>query len=211
MSREVGIEDRNSADVHFVHPQLFTLHSSLFTIHYSSASAGHGRAQVAVTHPPSGNAGSTPARRIDSARSSSGSGRQLLTLARRVRFSHGSCSHVRQNVGFAARAHALASVATVVKLLQVRPSGEIGRHATLRTSSRQGMGVRVSPWSSMTTQVSQCSAEAHNLSPPGATPGPAIGNFRFSILDLRFNDGAESQQFITIQNPKTKIQNPLGR
>ena len=32
------------------------------------ASAGHWRAQVAVTHPPSGNAGSTPARRTDTAR-----------------------------------------------------------------------------------------------------------------------------------------------
>jgi hypothetical protein len=37
------------------------------------ASAGHWRAQVAVTHPPSGCAGSTPARRTDNmARSSSG-------------------------------------------------------------------------------------------------------------------------------------------
>ena len=58
------------------------------------ASAGHWRAQVAVTHPPSGIAGSTPARRTDMARSSIGSGRQPLTLEGRVRFPHGSLTNL---------------------------------------------------------------------------------------------------------------------
>ena len=57
-----------------------------------NASAGHGRAQVAVTHPPSGIGGSTPSRRTLSrtARSSSGSGIWLLRPATRVRIPHGS-------------------------------------------------------------------------------------------------------------------------
>ena len=52
------------------------------------ASAGHWRAQVAVTHPHCC-AGSTPARRTDTARSSIGSGPRLLTPARGVRFPYG--------------------------------------------------------------------------------------------------------------------------
>ena len=52
------------------------------------ASAGHWRAQVAVTHPHCC-AGSTPARRTDMARSSIGSGPRLLTPARGVRFPYG--------------------------------------------------------------------------------------------------------------------------
>jgi len=67
------------------------------------ASAGHWRAQVAVTHPPSGIAGSTPARRTDTARSSIGSGRQPLTLEGRVRFPHGSLDHFDQVVEWQAR------------------------------------------------------------------------------------------------------------
>ena len=56
------------------------------------ASAGHWRAQVAVTHPPSGTGGSTPSRRTRSrtARSSSGSGNRPLKPATRVRLPHGS-------------------------------------------------------------------------------------------------------------------------
>ena len=57
------------------------------------ASAEHWRAQVAVTHPPSGSAGSTPARRTEerkSARSSNGSGCWPLKPATRVRIPHGS-------------------------------------------------------------------------------------------------------------------------
>jgi hypothetical protein len=52
------------------------------------ASAGHWRAQVAVTHPHCC-AGSTPARRTDTARSSIGSGPRFLTPARGVRFPYG--------------------------------------------------------------------------------------------------------------------------
>ena len=64
----------------------------IFVIAHEKASAGHGRAQVAVTHPPSGIGGSTPSRRTRStlARSSNGSGHQPLKLKTRVRFPHGS-------------------------------------------------------------------------------------------------------------------------
>ncbi len=55
-----------------------------------NASAGHWRAQVAVTHPPRGCAGSTPARRTDNmVRSSNGSGYETLILVIRVRLPYG--------------------------------------------------------------------------------------------------------------------------
>jgi hypothetical protein len=97
-------------------------------------------------------AGSTPARRTRLARSSIGSGRRPLKPQGRVRFPHGS-----------------------FEKKQRRPSGGTGRHATLRTSCQHKTAWEFdSPLGhSMTTQVSQCSAEFHKLSPPGATPGPA--------------------------------------
>lgn len=92
----------------------------VFMIAQQRASAGHWRAQVAVTHPPSGIAGSTPARRTRSrtARSSSGSGCWPLKPATRVRLPHGSLT---------------------------RPSGATGRHATLRTSCPYGLGSSTLP------------------------------------------------------------------
>ncbi len=84
------------------------------------ASAGHWRAQVAVTHPPSGIAGSTPARRTALARSSIGSGRRPLKPQGRVRFPHGS-------------------------LNDQRPSGVTGKHATLRTSCLRWRGSSTLP------------------------------------------------------------------
>ena len=64
----------------------------IFVIANENASAGHWRAQVAVTHPPSGIGGSTPSRRTSSrtARSSSGSGCWPLKPATRVQIPHGS-------------------------------------------------------------------------------------------------------------------------
>ena len=64
----------------------------IFVIANENASAGHWRAQVAVTHPPSGIGGSTPSRRTRSrtARSSSGSGCWPLKPATRVQIPHGS-------------------------------------------------------------------------------------------------------------------------
>ena len=57
------------------------------------ASAGHWRAPVAVTHPPSGCGGSTPSRRTDNmARSSNGSGYETLNLVIRVRLPYGLLS-----------------------------------------------------------------------------------------------------------------------
>jgi hypothetical protein len=66
-----------------------------FTLH---ASAGHWRAQVAVTHPPFGTGGSTPSRRTSSrtARSSSGSGCWPLKPATRVQIPHGSLRFVKR-------------------------------------------------------------------------------------------------------------------
>jgi hypothetical protein len=65
--------------------------------HEHQASAGHWRAQVAVTHPPAGCGGSIPSRRTENnkARSSSGSGRQPLTLEGRVRLPHGLLKKAR--------------------------------------------------------------------------------------------------------------------
>ena len=84
------------------------------------ASAEHWRAQVAVTHPPSGIGGSTPSRRTRSrtARSSSGSGCWPLKPATRVQIPHGSLTW---------------------------PSGATGRHATLRTSCPYGLGSSTLP------------------------------------------------------------------
>jgi hypothetical protein len=54
------------------------------------ASAGHWRAQVAVTHPLPSCGGSTPSRRTDNmARSSNGSGYETLILVIRVRLPYG--------------------------------------------------------------------------------------------------------------------------
>ena len=69
----------------------------IFVIANERASAGHWRAQVAVTHPPSGIGGSTPSRRTPSrtARSSSGSGCWPLKPATRVQIPHGSLFRLR--------------------------------------------------------------------------------------------------------------------
>ena len=91
-----------------------------------------------------------------------------------------------------------------------------GRHATLRTSCPQGVGVRISPWSlaaeaaarsagicwqfaarqhvslavaATTTRVSQCSSKPHKLRSPGATPGPA------TQLRRRNADTSDHQNF----------------
>lgn len=137
------------------------------------ASAGHWRAQVAVTHPPSGFGGSTPSRRTRTmtARSSSGSGIRPLKPATRVQIPHGSLT---------------------------RPSGATGRHATLRTSCPHGLGSSTLPLVTRnfgrpviqdrsTTRAraaarmdrpwrcrrGRCPTGFHKAGMPGSIPGPA--------------------------------------
>ena len=89
----------------------------------SHASAGHRRAPAAVTRPPSGCAGSTPARRTV-ARSSIGPGRQLLTLERGVQFPYGLLFRQTND--------------QVVELADTQRS---------ERCARAGVGVQLSPWS----------------------------------------------------------------
>ena len=81
----------------------------------------------------------------DSARSSIGSGRQPLTLARRVQFPHGSLV-MRCRRGW-------------------RPTGS---HKAGRPVRFRGLQL-----TQTLTQVGQRPVKAHNLRLPGATPGPA--------------------------------------
>jgi hypothetical protein len=139
----------------------------------------HGRAQVAVNHPPQAvqvqllpdglnRVRSTKCEAallliraafvlrtsylvLDaSARSSIGSGRRPLKPQRRVRFPHGLFCE------------------------PTWPSGETGRHATLRPSCREAWEFDSPLGHFISTQVSQCSTGPHKPGPSGATPEPAI-------------------------------------
>ena len=139
------------------------------------ASAGHWRAQVAVTHPPSGCGGSTPSRRTDNmARSSSGQGCETLILATWVRFPYGSLTTIQHS--------------QVAELVDTRRSERRARKAcefdsrlgylTLQVrqvSNRLSYGrcARLDTETCNLTRVGQCSSRPHKPGLPGATPGPA--------------------------------------
>ncbi len=113
------------------------------------ASAGHWRAQVAVTHPPSGSAGSTPARRTDR----DGpvvyrQGHHPLKVEMRVRLPSGLLHFFDRRV--AELGDARASVA------RARP----GRWCST-----------LPPATAL--RVGRCPAESHKLGPLGSTPRPA--------------------------------------
>ena len=76
-------------------------------------------------------------------------GRWVLSPATGVRFPYGS-----------------------LQIAATRPGGGTGRHTALKTPSRQGMGVQVSPWL-LTLRMGQCPAGSHKPCRPGATPGSA--------------------------------------
>ena len=72
------------------------------------------------------------------------------------------------------------------------PSGETGKHATLRLSCRKAWEFD-SPLGHSLTQVSQCSVEPHKLGPPGATPGPATFG---RVRKLAKRRGREPRDFV---------------
>ena len=64
------------------------------------------------------------------------------------------------------------------RVTNVQPSGGTGIHATLRTSCREALGVRISPWLLQSLpRVSQRSAGPHKPGPSGATPEPAMTRY----------------------------------
>jgi hypothetical protein len=110
---------------------------------------------VAVTHPPSGIAGSTPARRI-----------------RLARLSIGRTSAPQAERAGSIPARVALEHYQVVELGYTRRSERrAARHGSstlpLVTDRRRRCPIDM-------TQVSQCSAGPHKPGPPGATPGPAI-------------------------------------
>jgi hypothetical protein len=112
---------------------------------YLHASVGHWQASVAVTHPLSSFAGSTPARRTD-------------ILARSFR-------------GRTPGSRPGEAGSIPARVADYTTKWWNGRHATLRTSCPHGLVVQISPW--LLTRVGQRPAEPHKLRTPGATPGPA--------------------------------------
>jgi hypothetical protein len=112
------------------------------------ASAGHRRAQVAVTHPPSGSAGSTPARRTDR----DGpvvyrQGHHPLKVEKRVRLPSG----------------------LLLALFHRRVAERQAREPQMLVPV-SGVGVRVSP---RRLREGRCPAEPHKLGALGSTPRPA--------------------------------------
>ena len=111
------------------------------------ASVGHWQAQVAVTHPPSGFAGSTPARRTRS---------ELGPFVYRFRTR-------------APQARKAGSIPARV--------ADMTKWCNWKTHDAQNVGPYGHGSSSLPlvtlTQVGQCSVKPHKLRPPGATPGPA--------------------------------------
>lgn len=113
------------------------------------ASAGHWRAQVAVTHPPPGLTGSTPARRTQQlmAPSSTGKDTTLSRWRRGFDSRRGYCS--------------LCSDRRVAEWQTREPQVLV---------PVLGVGVRVSP---RRLREGRCSAESHKLGVLGSTPRPA--------------------------------------
>ena len=128
-----------------------------------------------------------------SARSSIGSGRQPLTLARRVRFPHGSCRVERRFKLPRDRMETDREPLCWLMTLVLRCSttfGQVVQQVDTRRSERRartGLGVRLSPWSidiqsrRQTTQVDQSPAGSHKPGSSGATPEPAIETLTISI------------------------------
>jgi hypothetical protein len=126
--------------------------------HKKIASAGHWRAQVAVTHPPAGQC------RFDSCPthwSMLQNREQVGPFVYRHRTAAPQAAkagsiparviHQKANESAVRNAEAPASsrwrLARLKQRNSYRPSGATGRHATLRTSCPMGLGVRLSPWS----------------------------------------------------------------
>ena len=88
-------------------------------------------------------------RNVRPARSSIGSGRQPLTLARRVRFPHGSCRVESGESRDKSQQKARTSCLALRSCLSTN-SGQVVQLADTRRSerrARRGLGVQISPWS----------------------------------------------------------------
>lgn len=137
------------------------------------ASAGHWRAQVAVTHPPEGSAGSTP--------------------ARRTRPKHGPFVYrLRTAASHAAKAGSIPARA-IFAVRMSRPSGATGRHATFRTSCPLGLGSSTLPL--VITGNGYCRrgwrpSGSHKAGLHGSIPGPATEKLRPST---QFGKAARSR------------------
>lgn len=144
-----------------------------FVIAQQRASAGHWRAQVAVTHPPSGIGGSTPSRRTrtTTARSSSGSGSWPLKPATRVQIPHGSLIDMAKWCNWQTRdaQNVVPSQAWEFD----SPLGHCRRGRCPTRSHQAGDPDRYRGLQLTMTPVGQRPAKPHTLRRPGATPGPA--------------------------------------
>ncbi len=123
----------------------------------SVASAGYGRTQVAVTHPPSGNAGSTPARRSSQdvtgpfvyrfRTPASHAGKAGSIPARVMRSREQRVERQEPEKTLAAN---LLSGSRLFTLVSRRFHGQVVQQVDTRRSERRartGLGVRLSPWS----------------------------------------------------------------
>ena len=122
----------------------------------TNASAGHWRAQVAVTHPPAGQCrfDSCPTHCFrlssNSARSSIGTGQRPLKPQRRVRFPHGSLMHLERDEK--QKSGSTGQLTLAARRAEGHPTviGQVVKLADTRRSERRalwGLGVRLSPWS----------------------------------------------------------------
>ena len=99
------------------------------------ASVGHWQAQVAVTHPPSGYAGSTPARRT-----AIRTGPFVYRLRTRA-------PQAREAGSIPARVVAKKQQARSTRLLRLAKWRNWKTHDAQNVGPLSGMGVRISPWS----------------------------------------------------------------
>jgi hypothetical protein len=153
---------------------------------------------VAVTHPPVGSAGSTPARRIGQFedrrtigpfvyrhRTAAPHAAKAGSIPARVADTEKRKEDQRQEKAEAPAGLSASGGAARPEITQHSTAiGQVVQLVDTRRSERRaltGLGVRLSPWSlesqQQTKQGGQCPVEPHKLQVPGATPGPATGRW----------------------------------